>query len=130
MRQEKLCSHGNIAMANLPTLGIVAGQQFRSAPTLHHRGELPAEINRIAEAGVHAERAGRRQLVHGIAREQHAAACRNVRPPALRRVQRMTRAGPIRPRSGAADRAGAPSPRVIDFVEASAPTGIERHDPP
>lgn len=83
-RPVKMRSHGDIAIAYLPSLGIEAGQQFRAGPTLHRGGELPAEINRTAKPDVHAERAGRRQLTHGIAGEQNAAFAVAFRTPRRR----------------------------------------------
>src|SRR4051812_46833378 len=55
-------------------LGLVAREQRRPAPPLVHGGELPAEIDRIADAGVHAEPAIRWHDVHGVAGEEYALA--------------------------------------------------------
>ncbi len=43
------------------------------------RGELPAEIDGIADAGVHAEPAVRRHHMHRVAGQQHAAAAIVIR---------------------------------------------------
>ena len=40
---------------------------------LHQRCELPGEVGGIVHAGVHAEAAGRREQMRGIAGERHAA---------------------------------------------------------
>ncbi len=48
-------------------------------PAVVDRGEFPAEIDGIANPGVHAQTAVRRRDVHGVAREQHAAAAIVIR---------------------------------------------------
>src|SRR5262249_48355352 len=44
---------------------------FGAAPALEDGGKLPAEIDGIAEPGVHAERARRRELMDGVAEEEN-----------------------------------------------------------
>ena len=70
-----------LADADRAALRLVALEQMRAAPAVMHRGELPAEIGRIADAGVHAEPAIRRHHVHGVARKEHAAAADSGPPP-------------------------------------------------
>src|SRR5689334_9421048 len=65
---------GDRARADRAPLAIVAREELRSAPFLDHGRELPAEIDRVAEPGVHAESAGRRDLMDRIAGEEHATA--------------------------------------------------------
>ncbi len=48
-------------------------EQGRPAPALDRGGELPAEIDGVAHAGVHAEPARRRVLVHAVAGEEDVA---------------------------------------------------------
>src|SRR6516225_2955503 len=65
--------HLDVALADRTALGAVGFKQAWAAPAVHHRGELPAEINRIANSRVHPERAGGRELVHRIAGQQDPA---------------------------------------------------------
>src|SRR3989441_7850329 len=44
---------GDIAIADLPALEFVGGEELRAAPAPQAAGELPCEIDRIADAGVH-----------------------------------------------------------------------------
>ena len=53
-----------------PALGLVGREQAAAAPSLDHRGELPAEIGGIAHAGVETEAAGRRVLMRRVAGEE------------------------------------------------------------
>ena len=46
---------------------------MRSAPALQRRGELPAEIGGVLEAGVDAVAAVGRVAVRGVAGDEHAA---------------------------------------------------------
>ncbi len=63
----------DVALRHGLPLDLVAVEERRSAPAFDHRRELPAEIDRIAHARVHAEPAGRAVLVDGVAGEQHVA---------------------------------------------------------
>ena len=51
---------------------------MRTAPALHHRRELPAEIGRVVDAGVHAEAAGRREEMDRVAGQPHIAAAETI----------------------------------------------------
>ena len=62
----------DVAQADRPPLGVVGAQELRAAPALHHGLELPAEIDRVADAGVHAEAAGRRHQMGGVAGDEDA----------------------------------------------------------
>ena len=53
-------------------LGLIGVEQMRAAPALQHGGEFPGEIGRVVDPGIHAEAAGRREQMHGVAGEQHA----------------------------------------------------------
>jgi hypothetical protein len=59
------------AYADRLALAAVARQEIRAAPALGHGGEFPAKIDHVADAGVHAHGAGRRKLMHRVAREEH-----------------------------------------------------------
>ena len=63
-----------VALRQRLPLGLVAVEQRRAAPAFQHRGELPAEIDRILDRGVVAKPAGRREQMRGVAAEEHAAA--------------------------------------------------------
>ncbi len=63
----------NIAPADLAALDLVGGEQLRSAPSLEHCGELPGEIDGIADAHVHAEAAEGRMEMAGVAGNKHPA---------------------------------------------------------
>ena len=62
-----------IAQADRAPLPFIGRQQIRAAEALHRRGELPAEIDRVADAGVHAVAAGRDVLMRGIACQEDTA---------------------------------------------------------
>src|SRR5687767_9407620 len=63
---------GNVACADLAPLDLVGPKELRAAPALQGRGELPGKVDRIADAGIHAEAAGRDHEVRGVARDEHA----------------------------------------------------------
>src|SRR3954454_18467622 len=65
--------HADVSSANRPPLGVVRRQQAVAAPSAQYRSKLPAEIDRVGDAGVHAQRAGRRQLMDGVASQEDAA---------------------------------------------------------
>src|SRR5205807_7780477 len=45
----------NVVLADLATLDLVSRQELRSAPAGERRGELPRQIDGIADAAVHAK---------------------------------------------------------------------------
>jgi hypothetical protein len=47
----------------------------RCRPTGEHGCEFPAEIDRVADTGIHAERAGGRQLMNGVAGKKNTSFC-------------------------------------------------------
>ena len=55
------------------SFGVVRLDQRPAGPAVHEVGELPHRVVHALEAGVDAEAAGRRELVRGVAAEQHAA---------------------------------------------------------
>src|ERR1700730_18144169 len=57
-----------------PPLALVGAQQPAAGPATHGGGKLPAEIDRVPDAGVHAEAAGRRHQVGGVAGDEDAGA--------------------------------------------------------
>src|SRR5262249_35024030 len=63
----------DIANADRAALRLVALEKPRAAPAGDHRRQLPAEVDRVAEAGVEAKPCGRMIEVRRIAREENAA---------------------------------------------------------
>src|SRR5690606_3261243 len=49
-----------------PALQLVAFEQLRAAPALQRRGELPTEIDAVADAEIHAMAAERRVQMAGV----------------------------------------------------------------
>src|ERR1051326_2545100 len=74
VRQIKLRGHADVAVTYRSPLAVIGGEQIRAAPAGERSLELPAEINRIADPGIHAQRAGGRKLMHRIAGEKDTAA--------------------------------------------------------
>ncbi len=56
-----------------PPLRLVGGEQAGAAPALQRGRKLPAQIDGVADAHVHAEAAERRMQVAGVAGQEHAA---------------------------------------------------------
>src|SRR5207248_6674608 len=56
-------------LAGRAALVLVARKQMLAAPALVHGGELPADVDRVADAGVHAEAAVGRHDMHRVARQ-------------------------------------------------------------
>ena len=54
-------------------LGLVAVEQPGRRPPVHGGGELPPEVHRVLDAGVHALPAERRVHVRGVAGQEHPA---------------------------------------------------------
>jgi hypothetical protein len=69
-------AHGLVALAypHRAAFAFVTPKQLPPAPAVVDRGELPAEIDSIADPGVHAEPTVWRHHVHRIAGQKHAAA--------------------------------------------------------
>src|ERR1700687_3739525 len=67
-------SESGVALGNDLPLEPVTGEERRSAPTLDHRRQLPAEIDRILDCGVVAEATGRREKMRGIASDKNSSA--------------------------------------------------------
>ncbi len=63
----------DVALGHRAAFALVAVEQRRATPAVQHCGELPADVDRVAHAGVHAIAAGGNVLMHRIAREKHAA---------------------------------------------------------
>ena len=57
----------DVAHRHRLALDLIGREQVRPAPAFEHRVELPAEIDRVLHAGVHAERASRRREMDGVA---------------------------------------------------------------
>ena len=73
-----------------PAFGFVGVEQRRAAPSGQRRRQLPAQVDRVADAGVEAVAAERRVEVGGVADQEH--------PPAPAPVHQLH---PRRPRVGA-----------------------------
>ena len=73
------------------------------APALHQRGELPGKVRSVVHAGVHAEAAGRREQMRGIARQDDAAGDETF---------------------GHQRNAGGPRPMIEHLIGKSAPTAL------
>ncbi len=63
----------DIAGADRLAFGAVGIEEAVAAPALDHGGELPGKIDRVADAGVHAEAAGGRHHMRGVAGDKAAA---------------------------------------------------------
>ena len=61
------------------TLLLVSCEQSRTRPALHAGSELPGQIERVLEAGVHPEATGGRKQVHGIAGEKDSPVLKPLR---------------------------------------------------
>ena len=118
--------HADVSVSDRPPFRVIGRQQILAAPSVQHCRELPAKVNRVADSGVHPERAGRRQLMNGVAGEKNAG---------LRvALGDHTAAGPYagaepfhleRPAECAAQIAFA-----VDGLRRKSGTGIEHHQPP
>ncbi len=73
---------GDVAHADRPALDGVGIEQAVAAPAVEHGVELPGQIDRVADAGIHAEAAGRRHHVRGVAGDEDAAVAIASRRPA------------------------------------------------
>ncbi len=62
-----------IAQADRTAFALVGGEQARAGKAFQRRGQLPAEVDGVADAGVHAVAAGRDVLVRRIAGQEYAA---------------------------------------------------------
>src|ERR1700730_262759 len=61
----------DIADRDWLALDFVAAHKIGATPTPYHRVQLPAQVDGIADAGVHAEPTGRRHQMGGIARDKN-----------------------------------------------------------
>ena len=77
-------------------------------PSLQRGGELPGEIGGVADAGVHAEPAGRDHEMHGVAGEEHAAVAVAVGAAAGSASTGRHRASRISPASRRSSRTSSP----------------------
>ena len=60
--------------ADRPAFGAIGIEQARAAPAVDRGGKLPRQVDRIADAGVHAEAAGWRHHMRGVAGDEAAPA--------------------------------------------------------
>src|SRR5262249_52754655 len=65
--------------AHRPALGFERVEQVRTAPAFLDRGELPRQVDRIADTGVHAKAAGGRHHVRGVAEDKAPAVAVTIR---------------------------------------------------
>src|SRR6516162_6288942 len=63
----------HISCTDRAAFGIIGGKQAFLAPALQHGRQLPTEIDRICNTGVHAQGTRRRELMRGVAREEDTA---------------------------------------------------------
>lgn len=75
---------GDGALMDRPALPLIGGEELGAAPAAERCGELPAEIDGVADPHIHAEAAEGRVQVAGIAREERAAAAVAIGDEALR----------------------------------------------
>ncbi len=64
---------GDVAGADRLALDGVGIEQAVAAPAFERGGELPGQIDRVADAGIHAEAAGRRHRMRRVAGDEAAA---------------------------------------------------------
>src|SRR5271156_4730843 len=77
---EQLIAQGAVILNRLvdgaqmhrPALGLVRFKEAVAAPAMQHRGKLPAEIDAVADAEIHAIAAKRRMQMAGVAGEKYA----------------------------------------------------------
>ena len=74
--------------ARQAALDVIALEQALRRHPAQHAIELPRQILGVFEPGIGAARAERRDLMRGIAGEDHAAMDEPVHPPALEFVER------------------------------------------
>ncbi|GAA3205479.1 hypothetical protein GCM10020256_00890 [Streptomyces thermocoprophilus] len=92
--------------------GVVGVEQVAGGPAPDHRRQLPAQVRRVLQSGTQAPRGQRRDLVRGVARQQHPAA------PVLLRQRGGVARGPQPQAPGVVDRlARQPPPRGGDLGE-------------
>lgn len=96
------------------TLGLVAVEQPRSGPPVQDRGQLPAQVDGVADAGVEAVAAERRVEVRGVSREHH--------PPPAGVVDELHARGPGVDRQDG--RVGARADRAVDEDPGRALTAV------
>ena len=71
--QPRIPGRTDVAVADLAPFDLVRPQQIGSAPPLDRRRQLPGEVDRIADAGVHAKPSRGDHQVRGVARQEHAS---------------------------------------------------------
>src|SRR5262249_57211546 len=70
---RRVARRADVAIADLAPLDLVRREKIRTAPSAQRRLELPRQIDRVADARVHAEPAGRNDEMHRVAGKEHAA---------------------------------------------------------
>ena len=63
----------HVELADLAALGRIGRQELRPAPALQRRRKLPGQIDGVADAGIHAEPAGRNDEMRGVAGDEDPA---------------------------------------------------------
>ena len=69
----ELARGAGVALGDGPPFDLAGLDQIGAAPAVDRRGELPGEVRGVVHAGVHAEAAGRREQVRGIACQDDAS---------------------------------------------------------
>ena len=87
MRLEGGFAFGDVARADRPPLDLVASEQF-GPPQPRTPRRASSRVDRVPMPVFMPKRAGRRKLVRGVAREEHAPFAVAVRDE-LRRIQGM-----------------------------------------
>src|SRR6202012_4246908 len=62
----------DIAVADLAAFDLVGLEQARAPPAGKRRGELPRQVDGVADAEIHAEPAGRDDQMHRVAGKEDA----------------------------------------------------------
>ena len=70
---RRIARRADIALADLAALDLVGREQIRATPAGKRRRKLPRQIDGVADAGIHAEPAGRDDEMHRVAGEEDAA---------------------------------------------------------
>ena len=121
----RIARGADIAVADLPPLDLVRREKLRSTPALQRRGELPAEIDGIADAGIHPETAGRNDEMHGVAGEEDAAVSDSGRQAAGSAATGCTTASRISPERRRPSRTASSSSSSVSTVACSVQCFVE-----
>src|SRR5438067_524010 len=79
---------GDVFVRRLRALALIGPEQRTVRVAAQHGGELPGEVLRVLHARIGAARAERRDLVGGVAGEDHAAMDEAVEAAAVEAIER------------------------------------------